>query len=102
MTTAASVLSVENLSVQYRPKVGAAVDAVKNASLQVAPGEFVGLAGESGSGKTTFAQAVLKLLRSPGRITGGTIRWGDQDVTDLSGDDLRAYRWSYVSTVFQS
>lgn len=102
MTTAASVLSVENLSVQYRPKVGAAVDAVKNASLQVAPGEFVGLAGESGSGKTTFAQAVLKLLRSPGRITGGTIRWGDQDVTDLSGDDLRPYRWSYVSTVFQS
>lgn len=102
MTTAASVLSVENLSVQYRPKVGAAVDAVKNASLRVAPGEFVGLAGESGSGKTTFAQAVLKLLRSPGRITGGTIRWGDQDVTDLSGDDLRPYRWSYVSTVFQS
>lgn len=102
MDTAASVLSVENLSVQYRPKVGATVDAVKNASLQVAPGEFVGLAGESGSGKTTFAQAVLKLLRSPGRITGGTIRWGDQDVTDLSGDDLRPYRWSYVSTVFQS
>jgi len=100
--SAASVLSVTDLSVQYRPKIGPAVDAVKHASLQVAPGEFVGLAGESGSGKTTFAQAVLKLLRSPGRITGGTIRWGDHDVTDLSGDELRPFRWSYVSTVFQS
>ncbi|MFS0865938.1 ABC transporter ATP-binding protein [Microbacterium sp. 179-B 1A2 NHS] len=99
---AASVLNVDGLSVQYRPKVGPVVDAVKNASLRVGPGEFVGLAGESGSGKTTFAQAVLKLLRTPGRITGGMIRWGDQDVTDLEGEQLRPLRWSYVSTVFQS
>lgn len=96
------VLEVTDLSVQYRPKLGPALNAVKNASLRVAPGEFVGLAGESGSGKTTFAQAVLKLLRSPGHITGGTIRWGDQDVTDLTGEELRPLRWSYVSTVFQS
>ncbi len=96
------VLSVEDLSVRYEPKVGHAVDAVKRASLQVAPGEFVGLAGESGSGKTTFAQAVLKLLRSPGKVTGGRIRWGDVDVTDLDEDAVRPMRWSYVSTVFQS
>ena len=98
----ASVLSVDDLSVQYRPKLGPAVDAVKHASLRVAPGEFVGLAGESGSGKTTFAQAVLKLLRSPGHITGGRVQWGDRDVTDLDDDALRPLRWSYVSTVFQS
>lgn len=104
-TTAASntpVLSVENLSVRYEPKIGHPVDAVRNASLRVAPGEFVGLAGESGSGKTTFAQAVLKLLRSPGHITGGRIHWGDLDVTDLDEDGVRPHRWSYVSTVFQS
>lgn len=100
--TTASVLSVEDLSVQYRPKIGPAVDAVKRASLRVGPGEFVGLAGESGSGKTTFAQAVLKLLRSPGHITGGAVRWGDRDVTDLDSEQLRPLRWSYVSTVFQS
>jgi peptide/nickel transport system ATP-binding protein len=96
------VLSFENLSVRYEPKIGPAVDAVKNASLQVAAGEFVGLAGESGSGKTTFAQAVLKLLRSPGKVTGGRIRWGELDVTDLDEDGVRPLRWSYVSTVFQS
>lgn len=96
------VLRVEDLSVRYEPKVGHAVDAVRSASLQVAPGEFVGLAGESGSGKTTFAQAVLKLLRSPGKITGGRIHWGDVDVTDLGEDAVRPMRWSYVSTVFQS
>jgi len=96
------VLSVENLSVRYEPKIGAPVDAVKNASLQVGPGEFVGLAGESGSGKTTFAQAVLKLLRSPGKVTDGRIRWGELDVTDLDEDGVRPHRWSYVSTVFQS
>jgi peptide/nickel transport system ATP-binding protein len=101
-TTGGHVLSVEDLSVRYEPKVGHAIDAVKRASLQVAPGEFVGLAGESGSGKTTFAQAVLKLLRSPGKITGGRIRWGDLDVTDLDEDGVRPLRWSYVSTVFQS
>lgn len=100
--TGASVLSVRDLSVQYRPKLGPTLDAVKRVSLQVAPGEFVGLAGESGSGKTTFAQAVLRLLRSPGHITGGSIRWGDRDVTELDDDELRPLRWSYVSTVFQS
>ncbi len=98
----ASVLSVDDLSVQYRPRLGPAVDAVKHASLRVTPGEFVGLAGESGSGKTTFAQAVLKLLRSPGHITGGRVVWGERDVTDLDDDELRPLRWSYVSTVFQS
>ncbi|KZE89958.1 ABC transporter ATP-binding protein [Microbacterium sp. TNHR37B] len=102
LADSAAVLSVENLSVRYEPRLGPPVEAVKNASLRVAPGEFVGLAGESGSGKTTFAQAVLKLLRSPGKITGGAIRWGDVDVTDLDEDAVRPLRWSYVSTVFQS
>jgi len=96
------VLRVDDLSVTYTPKLGPAVHAVKHASLAIAPGEFVGLAGESGSGKTTFAQGVLRLLRSPGRISSGTVRWGETDVTTLGEDALRPLRWSYVSTVFQS
>lgn len=102
MASETPVLRVDDLSVRYTPKLGAPLDAVTRASLRVGPGEFVGLAGESGSGKTTFAQAVLKLLRSPGHITGGRIHWGDTDVTDLSDDAVRPLRWSYVSTVFQS
>ncbi|RMI13139.1 ABC transporter ATP-binding protein [Cellulomonas triticagri] len=101
-TTPGPVLTVEDLSVQYRPALGPVVDAVRHASLRVDPGELVGLAGESGSGKTTFAQAVLRLLRRPGHVTGGTIRWGDTDVTDLDDDALRPLRWSAVATVFQS
>lgn len=100
--TGTPVLRVEDLSVRYEPKLGAPVDAVKSMSLSVYEGEFVGLVGESGSGKTTFAQAVLRLLRKPGRVTGGTIFWGEQDVTHAPESELRPQRWRDVSTVFQS
>lgn len=96
------VLDVTDLSVRYEPKLGTPLDAVKHASLTVHEGEFVGLVGESGSGKSTFAQAVLRLLRRPGRVVGGTIRWGEQDVTDAGEDELRSKRWAEVATVFQS
>ncbi|WP_420114461.1 ABC transporter ATP-binding protein [Pseudactinotalea sp.] len=96
------ILRVEDLSVRYEPRLGTPVDAVKHASLTVSEGEFVGLVGESGSGKTTFAQAVLKLLRRPGRVAGGRIWWGEDDITDASEDELRPKRWRDVATVFQS
>ena len=100
--TTAPVLRVEDLSVRYEPKLGKPFDAVKHASLTVGEGEFVGLVGESGSGKTTFAQAALRLLRRPGRVVGGTIFWGEDEVTDADESELRSKRWSEVSTVFQS
>ena len=101
-SNAIPILQVEDLSVVYEPRLGKAVEAVKHASLTVSEGEFVGLVGESGSGKTTFAQAVLRLLRRPGRVSGGRIRWGEDDITEASEEELRAKRWRDVATVFQS
>src|SRR5262245_52301756 len=97
-----ALLEVRDLSIRYEPKQRAAVDAVSQLSFSIDDGEFVGLIGESGSGKTTVGMAVLRLLERPGRITGGSITFDGTDITHLSQDELRKYRWGDISTVFQS
>ncbi|MFD7154505.1 ABC transporter ATP-binding protein [Kribbella sp. NPDC059898] len=97
-----ALLDVRELSVRYEPKQRAAVDAVSKLSFTIDEGEFVGLIGESGSGKTTVGTAVLRLLDPPARISGGTITFDGTDITHLGQDELRKYRWRDISTVFQS
>jgi peptide/nickel transport system ATP-binding protein len=97
-----ALLEVRDLSIRYEPKQRAAVDAVSQLSFSIDEGEFVGLIGESGSGKTTVGTAVLRLLERPGRISGGSITFDGTDITHLSQDALRKYRWREISTVFQS
>src|SRR5581483_10781079 len=70
--------------------------------LDIRAGEVVGLAGESGSGKSTIANAVMQILRPPARIVGGTIRFRGEDLTGLDREALRRHRWRNVSMVFQS
>jgi peptide/nickel transport system ATP-binding protein len=99
-----TVLDVRDLRVVYdgvRP-----VTAVRDVSLNLGRGEIVGLAGESGCGKSTFAYGINQLLRSPAVITGGQVTFHDRDGTDidvlaLHGRALRAYRWDKASIVFQ-
>jgi peptide/nickel transport system ATP-binding protein len=98
------VLTVENLSVVY--EVEQPLTAVRDASFELAAGEILGLAGESGCGKTTLAYAISRLHKPPARITTGSIRFHDRDGSDIDllalGDrDLRAFRWSKLSMVFQ-
>jgi peptide/nickel transport system ATP-binding protein len=67
----------------------------------------LGLAGESGSGKSTFAYATTRLLRAPGVITGGSVRFHlgqDRDIDLLAADEaqLRRLRWAHVAVVMQS
>ena len=98
----APVLSVSNLSVDY---VGADADfhAVKNVSFDIGAGEFFGLAGESGCGKSTIAFAISRLLRPPAIIrTGSKIVLDGVDVLALDDAALRELRWSEVAMVFQS
>src|SRR5262249_23733076 len=76
--------------------------AVDGIDLDIRAGEIVGLAGESGCGKTTVANAVLQVLRPPARITGGSIRFRGEEITGLGADALRRFRWRNVSMVFQS
>jgi peptide/nickel transport system ATP-binding protein len=97
-----ALLEVRDLSIRYEPKQHPAVDAVSQLSFSIDDGEFVGLIGESGSGKTTVGTAVLRLLERPGRITGGSITFDGTDITHLSQDELRQYRWRDIATVFQS
>ena len=98
------VLRVEDLSVVY--DVANPVTAVKNVSLTLAPGEILGLAGESGCGKTTLAYAINRLHKPPARIASGSVTFSDADGSDidllaLSDEKLRAFRWSKLSMVFQ-
>jgi peptide/nickel transport system ATP-binding protein len=105
MTTPAEpVLTVDDLTVVY--EVDEPVTAVRNASLTLHRGEILGLAGESGCGKTTLAYAVNRLHRPPARIASGRITFHDRtgediDVLALEDRDLRAFRWDKLSMVFQ-
>ncbi|QFZ23043.1 dipeptide/oligopeptide/nickel ABC transporter permease/ATP-binding protein [Saccharothrix syringae] len=98
------VLTVRDLSVVYQ--VGTPVHAVKDVSLTLRRGEILGLAGESGCGKTTLAYAVNRLHRPPAEVTGGSVTFHDRsgddvDVLALTPGELREFRWSKLSMVFQ-
>src|SRR5256885_15901356 len=68
------------------------VRAVDHVSLEIRPGEIVGLAGESGCGKTTVANAVMQILQPPAEITGGSILFRGEELTGRRDEDLRRYR----------
>lgn len=96
------VLSIRNLSIDY---VGPKTDfhAVKNVSFDIGRGEFFGLAGESGCGKSTIAFAISRLHRPPAIIrTGSQILLDGRDVLALDEAALRDLRWREVAMVFQS
>lgn len=95
------VLSVKNLTIDYIGENNdfRAVDAV---SFDIAPGEFFGLAGESGCGKSTIAFAISRLHRPPALIRSGEILLEGRNVLDLDKEQLRRFRWSEVAMVFQS
>ena len=98
---AAPLIQIEDLKVDYLSSRGP-VRAVDGVSFQLRPGEVLGLAGESGSGKSTIAQAILRILQPPAVITGGHVRFDGRDVLEMSDEELLAFRWRDVSMVFQS
>ncbi|HEU4526435.1 MAG TPA: ABC transporter ATP-binding protein [Actinomycetota bacterium] len=94
-----SVLSVRDLTVTYHTQAGP-VPAVRGVDLSVDKGEVLGLAGESGCGKSTIANAVLRLVPPKTKVTGEILLNGE-DVTAMRPGRLRAVRWSGISVVFQ-
>jgi peptide/nickel transport system ATP-binding protein len=95
------LIEARNLSVEYGWG-DSAVRAVDGINLAIAPGEILGLAGESGSGKSTVANALMQVLRNPARIAEGQVLFQGDDVSQRSKAQLRKYRWRNVSMVFQS
>jgi peptide/nickel transport system ATP-binding protein len=96
-TNAPALLELRALTVEY-----GRARAVDGIDLDVHEGEILGLAGESGCGKTTVANAVMQILRPPGQISGGSIVFRGEDLVGKSEEELRQFRWRNVSMVFQS
>ncbi|WP_122791200.1 ABC transporter ATP-binding protein [Intestinibacillus sp. Marseille-P6563] len=95
------ILSVKNLSIEYTADRGQ-VHAVTGVSFDIHRGEFFGLAGESGCGKSTMAYAVMQLLKSGAKIVDGTISFKGKNLLDLSSGEMRQFRWEKTSMVLQS
>jgi len=94
-----SVLEIRDLRITYHTQ-GGGVPAVRGVDLAVDKGQVLGLAGESGCGKSTIAGAVLRLLPPRTKIEGQVLLNGE-DVLTMKAGRLRAVRWSGASIVFQ-
>jgi microcin C transport system ATP-binding protein len=98
----ATLVSVEDLSVDFRGGGGNVVHAVKNVSFDIGKAETVALVGESGSGKTVTALSILRLLPYPSAShPSGVIRFKDEDLMALPLEGLRHVRGNQISMIFQ-
>ncbi|HWF79783.1 MAG TPA: ABC transporter ATP-binding protein [Streptosporangiaceae bacterium] len=94
-----ALLELRDLTVTYRTE-GGPVPAVRGVNLTVDTGQTLGLAGESGCGKSTIAASILRLLPTSAKVTGEILIDGD-DVLKMSWGKLRAVRWAGASIIFQ-
>jgi peptide/nickel transport system ATP-binding protein len=95
----APLLEVDDLHVTYHSSRGP-IPAVRGVSLRLDPGETLGLAGESGSGKSTMTMALLRLV-PPGTKVTGSVMLAGEDVMAMKPGRLRAVRWAEAAVVFQ-
>jgi oligopeptide/dipeptide ABC transporter ATP-binding protein len=95
------LLRASELRVDFLSPARAPIHALRGASLEIHPGEIVGLLGESGSGKSTLAKALLRLLPKNARICGGTLEFESQNLLALSEWDLRKIRGGRIARIPQ-
>jgi len=96
-----ALLKIENLTIDYPIAIGT-VHAVRGVSLEVKQGETLGIVGESGSGKSTMGLAILRLVRAPGKISGGRVLFEGRDLASLPEAEMRKVRGKDIAMVFQN
>ena len=94
------LLRITDLDVEFPTRRGT-VKAARGVSLTVAPGEVLGLVGESGAGKSTIGNAIIDLLEHPGRVAGGSILFQGEELRGRDEDAMRAIRGKRIGMIFQ-
>jgi len=100
LSTREPLLSVEDLRVQFWTRRGT-IHAVNGISFDIAPGETLGIVGESGCGKSVTSLALLGILSRAGKVVGGRAMFGGQDLLQLSDRKLRKIRGKEIAMIFQ-
>jgi len=95
-----SLLDVKNLRVEFPTRRGTLV-ALDDVSFAIAPGEILGVVGESGAGKSMTGAAIIGLLEPPGRIAGGEIRLDGRRIDNLPYEEMRRLRGRQIGAIFQ-
>jgi peptide/nickel transport system ATP-binding protein len=95
-----AVLEVRDLRIEFPTRHGPLV-AVDGISLAIAPGEILGVVGESGAGKSLTGTAIIGLLEPPGRIAAGEIRLEGERIDRLTHDAMRRIRGRRIGAIFQ-
>lgn len=98
--TPTPLLQITDLNIEFSTMQGS-VHAVEDASLSLNAGDTLAIVGESGSGKSTTAMAAIGLLPGNGRVTSGSIRFNDHEITTMSDAQLRAIRGREIGLVPQ-
>ena len=94
------ILEVKDLKTSFYVPSGE-VKAVDGVSFNLEKGEVIGIVGESGSGKSVTAYSILQILSSPGKITGGSIKFKDQELINIKESELRKIRGNRIGIIFQ-
>jgi peptide/nickel transport system ATP-binding protein len=94
------ILQVQGLRTEFLTD-GGIVKAVDNVSFDLHPGESLGIVGESGSGKSVTALSLLRLVPDPGRIVGGKVLFRNEDLLQISEEDIRQIRGRDIAMIFQ-
>ena len=95
------LLQVAGLTLRYSTKHGE-VKAIEEVSFDLARGQSLGLVGESGCGKTSLANCLMRLLPDNVSLIGGQVFLDEKNLMSLSEEEMREVRWSRISMVFQA